>query len=141
MLDTRYERSPLLAGHGRWLGARAPDAGLRDRAGHDLRLLHLAAHDAALLLFDDGRLPRWNAGEIERAVGGVPDVKVHRIVRTSAEADDGRDLIDASGTAWTAWRPENGTAVLVRPDHHVGWMQARPSVNDLNAGVRRALGY
>lgn len=141
MLDTRYERSPLLAGRGRWLGARAPDAALRDRAGHDRRLLHLAAHDAALLLFDDGRLPRWNVGEIERAVGGIADVNVHRIVRTTAEADDVRDLIDVSGTAWIAWRPENGTAVLVRPDHHVGWMQARPSAESLAAGVRAALGY
>jgi 2-polyprenyl-6-methoxyphenol hydroxylase-like FAD-dependent oxidoreductase len=141
MLDTRYRRSRLIAGRGRWLGARAPDAPLHDRTGRDLRLIDLAAHDAALLLFDDTRLPRWNVDEIERAVGGVPELKVHRIVRTKAAADDRRDLIDVSGAAWSAWGPDHGTAALMRPDHHVGWMQSRPSTEDLRAALRRTLGH
>ncbi len=141
MLDTRYGRSGLITGAGRCLGARAPDAPLRDRDGRGLRLIDLAARDAALLLFDDGRLPRWSAGEVERALEGLPDLKVYRLVRTKAAADEGRDLVDYSGAAWDAWRLDEGTAALVRPDHHVGWMQARPSPAELRAGVTRALGY
>jgi hypothetical protein len=31
-------------------------------------------------------------------------------------------------------------AALVRPDHHVGWIERRPTLAQLDQGVRKALG-
>jgi hypothetical protein len=41
---------------------------------------------------------------------------------------------------WRDWRPATGTAALVRPDAHVGWMAERPTLEELAAGVARAIG-
>ena len=50
------------------------------------------------------------------------------------------DLVDAEGTVWSEWAPRPGTAALVRPDAHVGWMAERPTADQLVTGVSRALG-
>jgi hypothetical protein len=92
-----------------------------------------------LLLFDDRRLPGWNLSQVEGLVRDIPGLEVYRILPAWAvPADD--DLVDASGSIWSAWRPAGGTAALVRPDGHVGWMADRVSPEDLRQGVRRALG-
>jgi hypothetical protein len=138
MLDTRYAASPLIAGDGRLLGARAPDAPIT-RDGAPLRLHALAARDAALLLFDDGRLPAWDLEDVRRRVCAAPGVMVHRIVRTPAAARPG-DVSDTEGRLWRDWRPGPGTAALLRPDAHIGWMAERPTAEALAAGVARAVG-
>jgi 2-polyprenyl-6-methoxyphenol hydroxylase-like FAD-dependent oxidoreductase len=138
MLDTRYRDSPIISGRGAWLGARAPDARLT-RRGQPLRLHDLVARDAALLLFDDGRLPAWNVAQAQRCVGAIDTLHVLRIVRRATEAG-ADDLVDARGDAWRGWATRHGVAALVRPDGHVGWMAERPTPDELRRGVRRALG-
>ena len=136
MFDTRYGASPLISGRGSLLGARAPDAPLT-KAGAPVRLHDLFARDAALLLFDDGRLPGWNVADVEPAVRGIRGLQVARIVRSTAHADD---VVDTDGAVWRSWSPRPGTAALVRPDAYVGWMSERPTLQELRAGVMRALG-
>lgn len=140
MLDTRYASS-LVSGRGAHLGARAPDGELSRADGGRLRLLDLVSRRAALLLFDDGRLPGWSTAAVEPLIGDVPHVSVYRLLPSARGAAQACDLVDASGTLWPRWRPLAGSAALVRPDGHVGWMQARPSAEELRAGVRRALGH
>jgi hypothetical protein len=157
MLDTRYRSSRLISGSGRWLGARAPD-GVLTRA-HDpeltrvpgdvpgtgeegqLRLLDLASREAALLLFDDGRLPRWDVGQMKELLSGVPELRLHRVVAAGATPSSADDLVDMTGAIWQAWRPgPAGTAALLRPDGHVGWMGDGALPEELSEGVGRALG-
>lgn len=138
MLDTRYRASPLISGEGRLLGARAPDARVT-RDGASLRLHDLATRDAALLLFDDGRLPGWNVEDIRGRLRDVPGLAVVRVVQGGAAARPG-DVTDVEGGVWRQWRPDPGTAALVRPDTHVGWMAGRPTLAGLAVGVRRAVG-
>jgi 2-polyprenyl-6-methoxyphenol hydroxylase-like FAD-dependent oxidoreductase len=139
MLDARYRASPLISGQGSLLGARAPDGDLDGADGTAGRLLDLAAREAALLLFDDGRLPRWDLQEIRDAVGGIGGVGVHRIVPAGV-TPTAADRSDRTARIWQSWRAAGGLAALVRPDGHVGWMEQRPSAESLRAGVSRALG-
>ena len=83
--------------------------------GSRLRLLDLVHRGAALLLFDDGRLPGWNAAAIEALVGDLPDVSVYRLLSSPPPAAQPADLVDAKGTLWPRWRPAPGGAALVRP--------------------------
>lgn len=139
MLDVRYEASPLISGQGAWLGARAPDGELRDVQGQHSRLLDLAARDATLILFDDGRLPGWDRAAVAALCADVPGLKVVRLVPSTCEAATG-DYRDASGDLWRAWQARGGDAALIRPDGHVGWRAPRPTPQALRAGVSRALG-
>jgi 2-polyprenyl-6-methoxyphenol hydroxylase-like FAD-dependent oxidoreductase len=138
MLDARYGASPLISGEGSLLGARAPDARVR-RDGVSLRLHSLVARDAALLLFDDGRLPGWDAGDISARLRHLPGVAVVRVARTEGAVRPG-DVVDVDGVVWRDWKPRSGMAALVRPDGHVGWMAERPTMEELVAGVARAVG-
>jgi 2-polyprenyl-6-methoxyphenol hydroxylase-like FAD-dependent oxidoreductase len=138
MLDTRYDASPLISGKGDPLGARAPDARLT-RTAVALRLHELVTRDAALLLLDDGRLPGWSVANVARRLSGVDGLHVLRVMKSAAAAT-ADDLVDAEGTLWREWSPRPGTAVLVRPDAHVGWMAERPTADELAIGVARALG-
>jgi 2-polyprenyl-6-methoxyphenol hydroxylase-like FAD-dependent oxidoreductase len=138
MLDTQYETSPLISGKGDLLGARAPNARLT-RDGVTLRLHDLVTRDAALLLFDDGRLPGWDVANLARRLQGIEGLRVVRAMRSAATATAG-DVVDADGTVWKELEPRAGTAALVRPDAHVGWMAERPTADELVAGVARALG-
>ncbi len=138
MLDTRYESSPLISGKGEALGTRAPDARLT-RGGVVVRLHELVTPDPALLLLDDGRLPAWSVADIVRQLRDAGGVKVLRVMQSSAAAT-AEDLVDAGDTLWREWSPRPGTAVLVRPDAHVGWMAERPTRSQLAVGVTRALG-
>lgn len=140
MLDTRY-RSRLITGSGRWLGARAPDGVLRKADGGELRLLDLASREAALLLFDDGRLPRWEVPQVQGLLSGIPELRVYRVLTAGRTPERPEDLVDMTGAIWRAWQPRPaGTAALIRPDGHVGWTSDRVLPEELREGVRRALG-
>jgi 2-polyprenyl-6-methoxyphenol hydroxylase-like FAD-dependent oxidoreductase len=140
MLDTRYPRSSLISGRGRLLGARAEDGPVTLPDGRHARLLDLASRDAALLLFQDQSLPAWNALEVEALVRGVPGLHVWRLVASARAPAGPADVVDSTGSLWRRWRPAPGSAALIRPDGHVGWMGERPSADALRAGVQRALG-
>ncbi|HEY9898194.1 MAG TPA: FAD-dependent monooxygenase [Pantanalinema sp.] len=139
MLDVRYESSPLISGQGAWLGARAPDGELRDVKGQGSRLIDLVAREAALLLFDDGRLPGWETEAVAGLLADIPGLRIVRIVPSTCEAGP-LDYRDATGALWRAWRARGADAALVRPDGHVGWREARPTPRAMQAGVARALG-
>lgn len=51
MLDTCYTQSPVLSGHGHWLGRRAPDGELTAPDGMETRLIDLARLQPVLLSF------------------------------------------------------------------------------------------
>ena len=139
MLDTRYEESPLISGRGDLPGTRAPNARLA-RDGVPLRLHDLVTRgDAALLLFDDGRLPGWDVQNLVRRLQGVEGIRVVRVAASSSAAMSG-DFVDVDGTVWSELRLRPGTAALVRPDAHIGWIAERPTADELVSGVSRAVG-
>jgi 2-polyprenyl-6-methoxyphenol hydroxylase-like FAD-dependent oxidoreductase len=150
MLDTHYGSSVIIQGKGRWLGRRAPDGDLLAPDGAKVRLLDLAARDAALLLFEDGRLPHWNREEVQRCAEHIPRLQVVPILHPDAPLTSG--FRDPDGSVWRAWGQERSdppasrvpgggaTAALVRPDGFVGWMDRNPSLAALRAGLAIALG-
>ena len=139
MLDTRYEESPLISGRGELPGTRAPNARLA-RDGVPLRLHDLVTRgDAALLLFDDGRLPGWDVHNLVRRLQGVEGIRVVRVASSTSAAMSG-DFVDVDGTVWSELRLRPGTAALVRPDAHIGWIAERPTADELVSGVSRAVG-
>jgi 2-polyprenyl-6-methoxyphenol hydroxylase-like FAD-dependent oxidoreductase len=140
MLDTAYRRSPILSGRGAWIGRRAPDGGLLAPDGKLLRLLDLVGPGPALLLFDDGSLPGWDKSRIAQLFADIHDLRIEVLFpnenRRSSEA-----YTDAAGGAlWKEWAVTGGSVALLRPDGHVGWMAGRPIPDELDAGVRQALG-
>jgi len=138
MLDTRYAGSVLLTGTGPLVGRRAPDGDLTAPDGSTLRLLDLAAADAALLLFDYGPSPAWNLEKLRAALSSVPALRVVRLLHPNAPPGDG--YRDPTGCLWRAWRAAGDLAALVRPDGIVGWTARSPSSGDLIRAVRAALG-
>ncbi|MGH7390536.1 MAG: FAD-dependent monooxygenase [Candidatus Rokuibacteriota bacterium] len=140
MLDARYPRSSLISGRGASLGARAEDGPVTLPDGRHARLLDLVSRDAALLLFQDLSLPAWNAPEVEEIVSDVPGLRVWRLVSSARSPAGPADVVDDTGGLWRRWRPAPGSAALIRPDGHVGWLAERPSPDALRAGVQRALG-
>lgn len=141
MLDARYPASSLISGRGALLGARAEDGPVTLPDGGRTRLLDLAHRDAALLLFQDASLPAWNAAEVAAIVSAIPGLRVWRLLSTAQAPAGPADVVDATGGLWRRWRAAPGSAALIRPDGHVGWMGERPSAEALGAGVRRALGH
>jgi 2-polyprenyl-6-methoxyphenol hydroxylase-like FAD-dependent oxidoreductase len=138
MLDTRYPESALFSGDGPWIGRRAPDGELLGPGAASTRLLDLAGPQAALLLFDDGRLPAWSTELLQPLLGHVPDLRIVRIAREGAAPADG--FSDRTGRLWGAWQATGDTAALLRPDGYVGWTARRPTDAGLRSGVERALG-
>ena len=139
MLDTIYTKSPILSGRGHWLGRRAPDGELTAPDGSLTRLFDLAGSQPLLLLFDEGRLPGWDPDRLkEQLFQNIDDLKVILIVAPKAPKTEGAYV--ASEAFWQIWNPSWGLAALVRPDHHVGWIERRPTLAQLDQGVRQALG-
>jgi 2-polyprenyl-6-methoxyphenol hydroxylase-like FAD-dependent oxidoreductase len=138
MLDAVYTQSPILSGHGHWLGCRAPDGELIAPDGSLIRLIDLTCSQPVLLLFDEGRLPGWDAGRIKQLFPNIDDLKVILVV--PPEVPRINSVYVASESLWRAWNPFWGLAALVRPDGHVGWMERRPTPAQLEEGVRKALG-
>jgi 2,4-dichlorophenol 6-monooxygenase len=102
---------------------------MRAGAGARASTLDLVAHDGLTLLC--GR----DAGAWERAaraLGSATNAPVSCVV-------EGRDFEDRDG-AWSALCSESGaSAVLVRPDQHVGWY-ARGAGSDCTRALRQAVG-
>ncbi len=138
MLDTTYTQSPILSGHGYWLGRRAPDGELTAPDKSLIRLFDLADSQPVLLLFDEGRLPGWDPNRIKQYFQNINDLKVILIVSPKAPRTDGAYV--ASEELWRIWNPSWGLAALVRPDSQVGWIERRPTPAQLDEGVRKALG-
>lgn len=140
MLDATYTRSTILSGRGPWLGKRAPDGNLVDPTGKIVRLLDLVGPGPGLLLFDDGRLPSWNEGEISQVFQDIHDLKVAALFSSEKTRRDGAYACAGGEALWKQWAVSGGSAALVRPDGYVGWMGRRPTPEELDSGVRQALG-
>jgi len=138
MLDTTYTQSPIISGHGHWLGRRAPDGELTAPDGKLVRLIDLTRLQPVLFLFDEDRLPNWDPDRIRQVFHNIDDLKVLLIVAPKAPGAEGAYVVSES--LWEIWNPFWGLAALVRPDGHVGWMERRPTLAQLEGGVRRALG-
>jgi 2-polyprenyl-6-methoxyphenol hydroxylase-like FAD-dependent oxidoreductase len=141
MLDTVYRHSPLVTGKGALLGHRASDGDLFAPDGGSVRLLDLAGPQPVLLLFDDGRLPGWDAARVAQTFADISDLKIVLLLSKQAPSrpDAYRDG-SPNGSLWSAWKVSGGAAALIRPDGHVGWMGVRPFADELQRGVRIALG-
>jgi 2-polyprenyl-6-methoxyphenol hydroxylase-like FAD-dependent oxidoreductase len=140
MLDAAYSRSPILSGRGPWLGKRAPDGELVSPNGKNLRLLDLVGPGPALLLFDDGRLPNWNQSEISQLFQDIHDLRVAALFPNEKIRKDGAYACAGSDALWKQWAVSGGSAALLRPDGYVGWMGRRPTPEELDSGVKQALG-
>ena len=140
MLDGVYTRSTILSGRGPWLGKRAPDGELVDPTGKNLRLLDLVGPGPALLLFDDGRLPSWNQGEISQLFTDIHDLRVAALFPSEKSRKEGAYACAGNETLWKKWAIGAGSVALLRPDGYVGWMGRRPTPEELDSGVRQALG-
>jgi 2-polyprenyl-6-methoxyphenol hydroxylase-like FAD-dependent oxidoreductase len=138
MLDACYTQSTIVSGHGHWIGRRAPDGELIAPDESRIRLLDLAGPNPALLLFDEGRLPGWDPARIKQHFDNIHDLKVVLVTPPKAPRTDGAYV--ASDQLWRTWSAGWGMAALIRPDGHVGWMERRPTLAELDGGVRRALG-
>src|SRR6516164_2578433 len=138
MLDTTYRQSPIISGNGHWLGRRAPDGELTAPDGKLVRLIDLTRLQPVLFLFDEDRLPNWDPDRIRQVFHNIDDLKVLLIVAPKAPGAEGAYVVSES--LWEIWNPFWGLAALVRPDGHVGWMERRPTLAQLEGGVRRALG-
>jgi 2-polyprenyl-6-methoxyphenol hydroxylase-like FAD-dependent oxidoreductase len=140
MLDATYTRSTILSGRGPWIGKRAPDGDLLDPEGKILRLLDLAGPGPALLLFDDGRLPSWAPGDVSQLFQDIHDLRVAVLFPGAEIRKNGAYACAAGETFWKQWAVSGGSAALIRPDGYVGWMGRRPTAEELDSGVRQALG-
>jgi 2-polyprenyl-6-methoxyphenol hydroxylase-like FAD-dependent oxidoreductase len=138
MLDTAYTQSPILGGHGHWIGRRAPDGELSAPDESRIRLLDLAGPQPVLLLFDDGRLPGWDPDRMKQHFQNINDLKVVLVIPPKAARTDSAYV--ALDPLWRTWNASWGMAALVRPDGHVGWMERRPTLAQLDDGIRKALG-
>jgi 2-polyprenyl-6-methoxyphenol hydroxylase-like FAD-dependent oxidoreductase len=141
MLDTAYRHSPLVSGRGAWVGRRAPDGVLIAPNGSSVRLLDLAGPHPVLLLFDDGRLPSWHVARVAQFFTNICDLQIVLLLSNEAlRLPDAYCDGSSNGSLWNSWKVSGGAAALVRPDGFVGWMGRRPFPNELERGVRNALG-
>jgi hypothetical protein len=138
MLDAAYTQSMIVSGHGRWLGRRAPDGELVAPDERRIRLLDLAGPNPVLLLFDEGRLPGWDPHQIKQRFSNINDLKVALITHPKAPRTEAAYV--ASDQLWQTWSAAWGLAALIRPDGHVGWMERRPTLAELDRGIWTALG-
>jgi len=138
MLDATYAQSPIVGGHGHCVGRRAPDGELITPNESRIRLLDLVGPQPVLFLFDEGRLPGWDPNRIKQHFENINDLKVVLLVPPKAPRID--DAYVALDPVWRIWNAAWGMAVLVRPDGHVGWSERRPTLVELDEGVRKALG-
>jgi hypothetical protein len=147
MLDGNYPRTSPIISSSKYsssaatslIGHRAPDASISIN-GQTKRPFDFVFPNAALVLFDDGRLPRWDLDEIRSALPATATpVKVVKVLSHEVAAGDDA-WRDAGGELFKNWKIEIATAALIRPDGHIGWIAERPSLHELQNGVCRALG-
>lgn len=140
MLDANYAHSPIVSGRGAWVGRRAPDGDLIAPNGTRARLLDLVGPAPLLLLFDDGRLPIWDAARIPQTLQNIHDLKVALFSPIGVPKQSDAYVDGSDGSLWRSWGITSGTAALLRPDGHVGWMGRHPLPAELEEGVKKALG-
>ena len=140
MLDTSYTRSPIVSGRGAWIGRRAPDGELVSPNGTPTRVLDLAGPAPVLLLFDDGRLPTWDGARIAGSFQNIHDLKIALFSPIGVPKQPEAYVDGSNGSLWRSWGVTGGTAALLRPDGHVGWMGRHPLPAELEKGIRQALG-
>lgn len=142
MLRYSYGESPLLpAGSPAPVGERLPDAALEGGSGGEdgpTRLHDVVRSGPALLLGDDeSGSAGWPAAAIETAVEGL-GVRVHRLLVSDVRSP-GDGALRVTSPPLAELLPV-GRALLLRPDHHIGWMARRPAPEAIRAGVGAALG-
>lgn len=140
MLDASYTRSPIVSGRGPWIGHRAPDGDLVAPNGTRTRLLDLAGPAPVLLLFDDERLPNWDAARIALSFQNIHDLKVALLSPIGVPKQPDAYVDGSNGSLWRSWNVTGGAAALLRPDGYVGWMGRHPLPAELEEGVQKALG-
>jgi 2-polyprenyl-6-methoxyphenol hydroxylase-like FAD-dependent oxidoreductase len=139
MLRPSYGESPLLAGGAPApVGERLPDAEIEGSAPPFERLHDAVRSGPVLLLGDDeAGSAGWQLEAVEAAVADL-GVTVNRLLVS--------DVRSAGDRALRVTRPAvaeavpSGRALLLRPDHHVGWLAERPTPEAIRAGVALALG-
>lgn len=139
MLRPSYDESPLLPeGAPAPVGERLADAELEGSAPPFDRLHDTVRSGPALLLGDDEEgSAGWPVAEIEAAVADL-GVSVHRLLVSDVRTGEDRALRVTRPAVAEAVPP--GRALLLRPDHHVGWIGERPTPEAIRAGVGPALG-
>lgn len=143
MLRYTYGASPLLpVGSPDPVGERLPDAALEGPSGGadgPERLHDVVRRGPALLLGDDeSGSAGWPLAAIEAAVEDL-GVAVHRLLVSDVRSAGGGELLRVTSPALAEVLPV-GRALLLRSDHHVGWIARRPAPEAIRAGVGRALG-
>lgn len=125
--DDRSDAAGLRAGD------RAPDAtGLATRAGSCRLFDHLRGGHFTLLAF--GHSP-----DLSNIHVGFPWLEV-RTLRIAGELVGPNDLIDGEGHLADAYRPQDGSLVLVRPDGYVGLIAAEGGRSAVEEYLMHALG-
>jgi 3-(3-hydroxy-phenyl)propionate hydroxylase len=114
-------------------GAPAADAPVRDRDGASAWLLRSLGPDFTLLVAAGGGTPvrGW-----QNELAALAPTELRVVGTTSTE---GVDLVDAEGLIAQRYDLQPGSAVLLRPDHHVCARWRRPSLAAVSAALRRAL--
>jgi 3-(3-hydroxy-phenyl)propionate hydroxylase len=108
------------------LGAPAPDAPVLVAGRADWLLRHIGA---------DGRFTLLCFGEVPPEVpAGITPLLV-------ADDDRAGALWDHSGLVARRWQARHGDALLLRPDQHLAARLHQPSVAEIAAAHRRALGH
>ena len=145
-LNVTYGTSPIVENHGGGrlkAGDRAPDAELRDENGRARRLFELFHEPRHVLLLFLGASDSAaaNFGEIEGAIGGLPDgiIASYRIVR--GQSDLPAELRDTSGLAHAAYGLFEGGVVLVRPDGYVGYRNNNFDLEKLQTYLARIFAH
>jgi hypothetical protein len=145
-LNVTYRTSPIVenCGGGRLkAGDRAPDAELRDENGRARRLFELFHEPRHVLLVFLGASSNAaaNSGELESAIGGLPDgtIDSYRIVR--GQSDLPAELRDTSGLAHAAYGLFEGGVVLVRPDGYIGYRSNNFNLENLQTYLARIFAH
>jgi 3-(3-hydroxy-phenyl)propionate hydroxylase len=114
-------------------GAPAADAPVHGRDGAPAWLLRSLGRDFTLLVAAGGTTPvrGW-----QDELSGLAPTEL-RVVGTAGT--DGVDLVDADGLIAQRYDLRPGSAVLLRPDHHVCARWREPSLPAVAAALRRAL--
>ena len=156
-LQSSYRGGPLAArGHGRWLnlllrrgpqsGDEAPDPRCRFANTSKVTSLgHEVGPNWGLLLFDS--IPR----DIEACVDAAQsrlgdDLRVFRIMTESHPGETHEDRLsqnnlieDYSGAIAQSFRPDKGTAILVRPDGYIAWRSSDSDIVGLTSWLDNTL--
>ncbi len=119
-------------------GDRAPDGPALLRPQDEPTFLHdhLRGTGPTLLLFDGSR---GADGPAPAAAPGVRTVRIVRDPAAAAPAGPGTTLLDDAGTLHRRYGATSATAVVVRPDGHIGYVGGARESGTVTAVVRSML--